>query len=572
METTRTLRRLFRAGACAALSVFSAGLSFAAQPFLAAPQSSGSLSVRLHPMENVGAGVPRLVTFGVPFTRDSLTVADLQTVKVKKNGVEIPVFVEQLTPWRHTTDAAVDGQSVRVARLQLNYTFAVTYPGFETITVEWGGANRSQSIATLVNPRSAWHQVTTGTFVAADNVFEPDVYAVLPKAHLAQGILAAPALPFDDGVAPTRDNPAVTDATQHYPGFVEYDMASKNFFYTIINENGSSTPYKTDGEPWLYDRSSAMFRLYLRSGFLKPLREAVRATEYYRIHINATGFFDKAAGDPKYAYNECLAYSHWLTGDNEASAKVTLVTNAFNNVTTRWSPGLNMWTERNTGFKLLANNIAYEVTGTATYKTRIQAIVDDFIYHQDGANGQIPSPRVDGGLYHVCAQHDKSECKRGTWVASPWMTPLIVDAVVRTYAVSEDPRIASFVMRIGNFEESACKWDPDSQYANECGGCSLRNPDYLMKIDGTSANYQSTTVQHAAEVGVTVAWAAYFAELLGTPDPNLTQLASELYTTFDYGVNRWTNASAVPSYINSPPRKYGWEYRPSGSFGWLMTP
>ena len=192
-----------------------------------------------------------------------------------KNGVEIPAFVEQLTPWRSIDNPSVDGQSVRVARIQVPYTFTALNP--ETITVQWGGVARTLNRTTLQDPRIEWHTVTSGTFVAADNVEEPDVLPVLPKAYLAKGMLDARTDPTANGVAETRDDPAVMDAMT-FSGYTEYDYAEKNFFYTIINQNpGITINYKTQAEPWLYDRASGMYELYLRSGFATALREAVRS-------------------------------------------------------------------------------------------------------------------------------------------------------------------------------------------------------------------------------------------------------------------------------------------------------
>src|SRR5262245_53715239 len=71
----------------------------AAAPFLAGAEPSGSVQVRLDPLANVAPGVQETVTFGVPFTRGSVTQSQLSQIRVLKDGVEIPAFVEQLTPW-----------------------------------------------------------------------------------------------------------------------------------------------------------------------------------------------------------------------------------------------------------------------------------------------------------------------------------------------------------------------------------------------------------------------------------------------------------------------------------------
>src|SRR4029450_7763724 len=100
-----------------------------------------------------------------------------------------------------------------------------------------------------------------------DNVEEPDVLPVLPSAYLAKGMLDARTQPMVAGAAGTRDHPAAMDALT-FSGFTEFDYAEKNFFYTTITQNpGITIDYKTQAEPWLYDRSSGMYQLYLRSGF-----------------------------------------------------------------------------------------------------------------------------------------------------------------------------------------------------------------------------------------------------------------------------------------------------------------
>ena len=533
--------------------------------FFAPAEISGTVDVQLVPLANVTAGVQETVTFGIPFTRGSVTQAQLANLRVLKGGVEVPAFVEQLTPWRSIDDPAIDGQSVRVARVQIPYTFTSLNP--ETITVQWGGPARTQNVPTMQDPRIEWHTVTSGTFVDTDNVQEPDVLPVLPRAYISQGMLDAQSLPDVAGVTEPRDDPATMD-TMTFNGYEEYDYAEKNFFYTIINQNGGLTniDYKTQAEPWLYDRASAMFELYFRSGFGTALREAVRATDFYYDHIDGSGFFTLKSGDAKYSYNESMAYTYWLLGDNTIQSKITTVVNAHS-MNTRWSPSLGFWTERNAGYKLLANEIAYEVTGTSTYKTNVQNIVGDLIYDQNGANGQLPADRVDGGLYHTGAQHDITEASSGSVIiASPWMSALVVDPMVRVYGVWENnAQVPDFIIRMGNFEKVGAKWDDGGQL----GGGTHRFADYLMRYDGTSDNRESTDIQHAMDVGSVAAWATYFDELRGTPDATLRQLATDLYATYDGEVNGWTSTGS--GFYVSPPRQYSWQYKNSPTFSWAMS-
>src|SRR5204862_7228603 len=150
-------------------------------------------------------------------------------------------------------------------------------------------------------------------------------------------------------------------------------------------------------------------------------------------------------------------------------------------------------------------------------------------------------------------------------IASSWMSVLIVDPMVRAYGVWQNSQIADFIVRMGNFEKAASKTDANGQF-----GGTARYPDYLMRADGTSENRSDTDVQHAMDVGAVAAWATYFAELRGTPDASLRQLANDLYATYDVGVNFWTRPGGT-DFTVMPPRRYGWEYKNSPSFSWALT-
>ncbi len=570
--------------------------------FHAPATPTGSITVKLCPMENVTTGSTRLVTFGVPFPRGSITTAGLNTVRVLFNGNEVPAYVEQQTPWRHLTNNALDGQSVRVARIQIQHSFAVSYPQTETITIEWGGAARTQNVLTLTDPRTGWHVVTSGSFVAADGIQEPDVYALLPKAVLSQGVLSLRrSTPFADHITETRDDPSVMDATEHWPGYEEADRAFKNFFYTSINEDdplvsgygsGQLVDYKAESEPWLYDRASAFFMLYVKSGHLKPLREAVRATQYYKSKLFGTavsdpfrGIFslkaptigDVTAGNTTmYSYAECLAYDHWLTGDPQMIEPVRWVTATHQGLTepSRWSPTLGEWTERHTAFRTLANVVAFELTGEAAYRQNVLTQAADFMWHQNGADGAIPAGKLDGGLYHYGTQHGDGVFT--DLIASPWMMSLLTDAMLRVYGVSEDPAIADFIRRGGKFQAACTHFNNDHDY--EYSG-ALRYPYYLAKYDGTPDaldGYDTSTIEHSKEVLTTVAWGSYFQHLLnGVPFPLMEANARELYLAYDIGVNHWTRPAAPPlgltAYRCIPPRKFAWENRPSASLSWVMN-
>jgi len=586
------------------LSSSASFISGSAQPFFPDAQPAGQVAVKLFPTEGVTTGTPVLVSLGIPFPRGSVTIPQLANVRVlNAQQMEVAAHVSQLTPWRHAVDAQLDGTSVRVARIQFRHTFITEFPANEGVIIEWGGAARTMDVAAWTDARTAWHPVTTGSFVAADGVQEPDVYAVLPPALLSSGVLrSGPMLPFASSVTEARDDPAVMDATEHYAGTLELDHAQKNFFYTHVHQDdpavmeANQIPYKTDGEPWLYDRASAFYVLYLRTGFFSALREAVRASEFYRVHLyppgttpdDAVGAFDLKTPAPTdyigangtmYCYSENMAYTYWLTADDDTLDSVPWISKVHEDATDedyRWTSGTG-YTERHVAFRGLAHTIAFELLGDvpykpgeATYKELLLAYADNLVWHQDGAGGAVPSPHVDGALWKYGRQ--QGDGPETEWVANAWMMPIVTDSMLRVYAVTGRADVAAFMRRAGTFLVAATKVVDDPEFDS---GMMLRAPDYITLIDGSTYAPDGTTGEHALEVAAALGWAYYFSVVTGQPQPQFRDAANQLYLTYDYSVNFWTRpaapASGVTAYRVNPPRKYNWQYRPSGSFSWLMA-
>lgn len=582
----------------------------ALKPLMPDAESYGIVEVRLHPVEGVAAGSEQLITFGLPFPRGSITQAGLSKVRVlDARGQEIPAFVEQLTPWRHLSNAALDNTSVRVARIQIRRALDVVHPNAETLRVEWGFRDRTQSRPSLENPRNGWQAVNTGSFIAGDGVSEPRVYAVLPASVLSKGLLRlGPMRPFHLDIAATRDDPAVMDATEHYPEYREQMFASKNFFYAHINEDdprvttANQTPYKAaEGEPWLYDRVSAFYGLYFRSGSFKALRESVRAGEYYRVNLypegttpnSAVGAFRLKNPSPSayigangamYSYPEGLAYSHWTTGDDVSKDGARLAAKAqqdANDEPDRWSP-TSSYTERHVGIKLSGMVVGYELFGdvpykagaTQTYRERVVTLTTNLIWHQNGAGGALPANRVDGGLWKYGSQEGNGPS--ASLLVSFWQTPFVIDPMVRAYVLTDNADIAHFIRRTGNaLKYGAKSYSPAQRTVYTNVPENLRLVDYVTLVDGSTYAADGAGPEHALSVGGAMAWAYYFSRLTGQPDETLAEAANELYRTYDYETNEWTRpagpASGLSAYRNSPWRRYNWTYKTSGSLSWCLS-
>jgi len=557
-------------------AALSAGPALSAESFLAPAVTQGSLEVTLIPSASVAAGASAVVSFGVPFPRGSISEEGLSSLKVSANGIEIPAFVSQLTPWRHRRSPALNGASVRIALVQVERPFA-TVGAPIAVSVSWGGAPRTLNRPQRLTRAETWSPVNDGGFTVADNVFEPRVYAVLPRDWLVRGTLRAnQTLPFDASNQNVRDDPAAMDAILTWPGFTEADRAFKNNFYTVVNRDdpavtvANQCPFKTAFEPWLYDRAATMFSLYLRSGSFSALREAVRNAEFYRARVTANGEFSLKPGDNKYAFNESLAYAFWLTGDATFLPEINRTADAHNASPHAWTAALGFWTERMVAFKLMAHLIAWEVDGAASRSSSIDAIVAALGVHQNGANGAIPaSGRVDGGFYHLGSQHD------GDWDAaafggSTWMTALLSDALRRAYPSDETQALADTIRRSGAFFRQSLRTE-SGQY-----GVSTRAPRYVVEYDGSDFAQASPLhdEEHALDVSAALAWADYFGALNGPRDPLLAPAIAQVYLTYDLSVNFWIRPagplSGLAAFRVNPWRKWGWEHRTSDGLSWAM--
>ena len=570
-------------------------------PFFEPATNSGMIEVKLFPTENVPLNTPVKVTFGVPFTRGSLPIDELSKIRlltVTSTNVEVPIHVKLGTAWHHTTNTSIDNQFVRVAIIQLEYIFSTTYPNSESVYLQYGITDRNENVLNFTPPRQAWHQVTDGGFVSADNVYEPDVYAVLSKEYLSNGALKLSRLrPFNNEIPLTRENPSIVETTT-YPNYEAFDHSQLNFFFSIINEDdplvteSNKCLFKTDSEPWLYDRATAIYNLYMKSGSFKALRAAVRNSQFYKNNLydnttvpaNAIGNFKLKNPVPSnyignngamYSYNECLAYTYWLTADDSMLQPIEWVVNAYetNNPPTRWSSTAGSWTERFTAFRLLSNVIAYEVTGNHVYKNAMESQSNDLIWHQNGADGNLPSNRIVGGLYHYGSQHGDGTATE--LVASPWMSTLLTEAMLRYYGVSETNTTALFIKRIADFQRASLKMDINHMYNSENPN-GLWYSDYMTRFNGATDERDGTAIEHSLDLSISLAWGAYFSVIVNNVvDQSLFQSANNTYASYLTGMKYWIRpagpSTGRPAYRVTPWRKYGWEFTPSASYTWLMN-
>ena len=203
----------------------------------------------------------------------------------------------------------------------------------------------------------------------------------------------------------------------------DYEKLDTDAFLAVQNESGSP----------LFDRPTALYRGYQRTGKISPLRSAYRETALYQSRITGTGSATRIgvgpADDLKYHYTQGLAIHYLLTGDERFRE-------AAENVATRthdlwadpgYAGGSDFWTERHAGFALLAyewaaavsDDKADEIAGWA--KTAVDAYLD--------AQAKWPAGYTNADercFAHRAEAHGEGY---GYFGCSPWMSAILADGL-----------------------------------------------------------------------------------------------------------------------------------------------
>lgn len=520
------------------------------------------------------------VSFGVPFPKGFVTHANSVRV-LDAGGKELPVFIKVLTPWRHL-DLGVDDASLRSVLVQLEAVFPDRdgdgRPDAIELGVEWGKNTREVAALTEKPVREDWVLVDDASYKASDGVFEPQAFALFTPDWYGQCLIKTRILPAGS-----------------HPGLSSFDAGMGLFARTAINQVDPRVtarnliPYRTDYEPWLFDRATALYQAAFRTGDVGILREAHRATQFYANHINSEGWFDmKEEGDLKYCYGESLCADFWLTGDTRLPGVLQRMMPMFDGFNAVYTLESNFWTERHCAFKLLGYVTSYELVGDKSASDKAKETFTALVNMQDKP---VSGAAASGGLMHTSASHGEGSSEL---ICSPWMSGLLVDAVERYYLHSGDARVPRFVTRLADFVKTPdvgmYSTPPEAASTNELGVVTQYYPfseqgniprlvPYYLAGPGLTSGQHSLSpyddIEHTLDVSKVLALAYFFSRASGTPNTSYLRSFSDLYQTYsEVTLPNWTRPYAPESGLSvfrlSPPRKFNWWFRSTSGLDWLL--
>jgi hypothetical protein len=481
-----------------------------------------------------GQGDALPATLGIPFPPGVLRDPKLVRI-VDSRGTEVPSAVTSTLRW-HFRDG-----SVRAVRVQFRAT-----PGTYYFAL---GAPRTADA-----PGWPYKQGLVGGKLAA--------LATLTPQWLTESLIAGP-----QSVA-TRDEP--------YARYVDAQFRW-----------AAALPTK-DSTAWLFDRPSTLFKAYVRTGRADYLEAAEESYRWYMAGIKRDGMPvspscaggwlpDEKPCDVKYVYIEPILLAVALSGDDSMHDAATVA-----NMAELWNSGgwngppaayrhpNDYFTERLAGLGLVQTVAAYELTGEARYRARIDARVGWLYDHQHANPDGLGD---DGSWRNSWNVHENDpggvDDVRG---ASPWMSENIVDGLWHAWLVTADPRIPGMIVDFGRYLErhgwidakllvSPHDWrnscsGPGGQIAWYWSSSSAKN-DALMKIQESEGWYSDG---HTVELGLPVAAAWYFEK-----DP---VQAAALKKRFAALASSYSPECAA---ISDTLRRFNWNNRGAAVAQWMMA-
>lgn len=430
-------------------------------------------------------GPANLVSNAVPFGPGVVTSAGL--VRVMSGTTEVPVAARVLATW------PADG-SVRALLLQFTAASAGSY----SITVGTARTTTDRSFVPVT-----WDLPT--------RIF------TLSAAYLSDSLIFWEQKPLGQ------------------TGFPDWDQKQLTY-YSRIETVGTAACASSDQ---YYDSITTTYQLYARTGDIKYLVNARRWALHHRrdqIYLTGTDAGHGKCADlskTRYTFPQGLVQDYFMFGDEEARNVSGLIVDNFymphpagNYYLAPNTRGF--WTEREAAFALIGILAHYEATGNVAYLNRVRDRV-----------ASLHRMQIDNGRrawVHNLYDHDPGEgCATSDWGSSPWMSGLLLEAVVKYHKLTSDP---------------------------------VAKESILMAVDDLWARYRAT----GANAGASFIYLGCSAYTDGSPDlDNLVApafgYAYRLTGTESYRTRGTTlfNTSVADGYTGTH-KHYSQQFRSSGHF------
>lgn len=514
---------------------------------LAAAGTSSTDHQGIELVRNGASGDEVAVTFGIPFPPGVLTDSDRLRI-VDGDGNEVPAQVTPTLRWHGKDD------SIRAVKVQLRAALR---------------GDRARLRFVVGEPRSTqapdpwpFHE---GLVDGSEGLKVPGVLATLDPVWLSASLIAGPQAPS-------------TRATRAYDAYFD-----RQFQWAGPLPAG-------DEIAWLFDRTTTLYKQYVRTGRADLLAAAIASYRFYMSKLvrDASPSSGACGGgwkfgqvnpcDVKFVYVEPILLALALSGD-DSQHDLALVDKmvrlwelgGWSGIRGAYTRADQDFTERQAGLGLLAVVSAWELTGNAEYRTLIDNRIGWLLEHQRNNPDGLGD---DGCWRHSWQMHEGNRYDADTDVrgCSPWMSENIIDGLWHAWVATGDERIPGMITGFGRwlenhgwigepvFKQAGHNWrDPCSGPKGQIAwyfGSSQASPEQLIQIQDSDGWYSDS---HTVQLGLAVAAARYF-------ETDATQ-AKALEDRLQRVADSYAVACAASA---STPRRFNWNNRGSGVVQWLQ--
>lgn len=356
---------------------------------------------------------------------------------------------------------------------------------------------------------------------------QPKILATLPPQWLCDSLLVWQQLPAaENKVAPWFDE----HFDRHFPGSLKW---------IAVGRNGSPS--------YLFDRAATYTKAYVRTGKAEHLLAALQVADYYTQHISFSGLFVYAGDDLKYVLTEGPALAYMLTGDERYPAVIAQMTKAWERHTDiEYTDPTMFWTERHTGFGLMAYLHSYEVTGNMAHLDKAKQFFEAALAMQAKPGD---GKETVGAWLHTGRSHGDGN----GWTTSPWMSAFLTDAIWKYWMNSGDPRAPASLLMYAKYAQRYCI-TPDGTSTWYMANAPGRGTSVGRGRRNTGVPQGEV---HNMEVAYLMAMGHY---LSGGADKDYLPKIQMLYPPM-----------LVADSANKPGRKFNWRFREASMMLWFLA-
>lgn len=318
----------------------------------------------------------------------------------------------------------------------------------------------------------------------------------------------------------------------------------------------------TSREPWLYDRATMAWLLWMRTGDLDARAAALAWAELYMQNVVVAGgrgsfTVDGATDDTKYMYPAIAWWYEYETGNPVYRDKAEAL---YNGILYTWLKtyvvGPRLFTERGHAFAMLGCLAQHAITGD-------QQPLTDATEYAEG----IFAISTSGAPLHGHDQHEGDSTT--TPITSPWMGAFLAESMVQLYRFTEDARVLTWLSNYGDWLIAHATYLVETPDEPEFAGMvGLRLFAYLAGAAGPTDFGQADDMRHARdlqELYRKVVWAKGLLSL-DTTAAEAMVVEQGLVAEVDRAYWRRTTPG-LPEERANPSREPTWKFRNGYSDG-----